>query len=162
MRNPAVEPEVLDEDADAVEQPIERRQPEPINPPLQEGRTAGVDADTQTSTGPAEWTQFDLTRSMRLLHSSNDAVVKRTLRRLHTRFWHAAAAKLVEILGLAGAPRSALILVKDIVDACRICRAWQRPPPKSMTTVRMARGFNHIVQWDILFHRRMMVSHLLD
>ena len=31
-----------------------------------------------------------------------------------------------------------------------------------MTTVRMARDFNHIVQWDILFHRRIMISHLLD
>ncbi len=26
----------------------------------------------------------------------------------------------------------------------------------------MARDFNHIVQWDILFHRKVMVSHLLD
>ena len=26
----------------------------------------------------------------------------------------------------------------------------------------MVRDFNHIVQWDILFHRRIMISHLLD
>ena len=36
-----------------------------------------------------------------------------------------------------------------------------RPPPKSMTTVRMARDFYQIVQWVIRFHRRIMVSHLL-
>ena len=82
--------------------------------------------------------------------------------RLHIRFWHAAAAKLTEIRRLAGAPRSALRLVKDIVDTCRICRAWQRPPPKSMTTTRMARDFNDIVQWDILFVKRFVISHLLD
>ena len=63
---------------------------------------------------------------------------------------------------MAGAPRSALTLVKDIVDTCRICRVWQRPQPKSMTTTRMARDFNDIVQWDILFVRRYLISHLLD
>ena len=39
---------------------------------------------------------------------------------------------------------------------------WSKPAPKSMTTSRMAQDFNHIVQWDILFHRNIMVSHLLD
>ena len=99
---------------------------------------------------------------MRLLHSQDQAVVKRTIRRLHIRFWHAAAAKLVEILRFARAPRSALVLVKDIVDTCRICRTWQRPPPKSMTTTRLSRDFNDIVQWDILFVRKFVISHLLD
>ena len=100
--------------------------------------------------------------SLRLLHSTNEAVVKRTLRRLHIRFWHAATARLVEILRLAGAPRSALVLVKDIVDTCRICRSWRRPSAKSMTTCRMATDFNRMVQWGILFHRKVMLSHLLD
>ena len=54
------------------------------------------------------------------------------------------------------------LLVKDIVDTCRICRMWARPLPKSLTTVRLATDFNRIVQWDILFHRKLMVSHLLD
>ena len=31
-----------------------------------------------------------------------------------------------------------------------------------MTTTRMARDFNDIVQWDILFVRRYVISHLLD
>ena len=31
-----------------------------------------------------------------------------------------------------------------------------------MTTVRMARDFKHIIQWDILFRRRIMISHRLD
>ena len=69
---------------------------------------------------------------------------------------------MLEILRLAGAPRSALSKVKDIVDTCRICRAWQGPSPKSMTTTRLARDFNDIVQWDILFVRRYVISHLLD
>ena len=152
MRNPAAEPGVLDEDADATEQPIVRRRPEPsgdVDTSAVPARAPGVDADTQTAVGPAEWTSLDLRRSMRLLHSSDDAVVKRTLRRLHIRFWHAAASKLGEIFRFAGAPRSTLALVKDIVDTCRICRARQRPPPKSTTTARMARHLNDVVHWDI-------------
>ena len=39
---------------------------------------------------------------------------------------------------------------------------WARPSPKSLTTVRLAHDFNQVVQWDILFHRKQMVSHLLD
>ena len=99
---------------------------------------------------------------MRLLHSTDDGVVRRTLRRLHVRFWHAATAKLVEILRLAGAPLFAQKLVKEIVDTCRICRMWSKPAPKSMSTTRMARDFSQIVQWDILFHRKIMTSHFLD
>ena len=114
MRNPAVEPEALDTDPDATEERIAKRKPSesndsPVRPP-------GVDADTQTPAGSAEWSSFDLRRSLRLLHSTNEGVVKRTLRRLHIRFWHAAAARLTQILRLAGAPRSALVLIKDIVD----------------------------------------------
>ena len=123
MRNLAIEPGALDEDEDATEQPIERRRPEPgsdADTSVVPARAPGVDADTQTAFGPAEWTSFDLRRSMRLLHSSDDAVVKRTLRRLHIRFWHASASKLVEILRMAGAPKSALTLVKGTVDTCRI------------------------------------------
>jgi len=99
---------------------------------------------------------------MRLLHSTNDGVLRRTLRRLHVRFWHAGTSKMIEILRLAGAPNNALKIIKEIVDTCRVCRMWSKPAPKSMTTSRMARDFNEIVQWDILFHRKQMISHLLD
>ena len=164
MRNPAVEATAGDDDPDALDE-TRRTVPEAVGDPHRSAlrpRPASADADTQTPVGSAEWSSYDLKRALRLLHSTDTNVVKRTLRRLHIRFWHAAASKLVEILRLAGAPRSALQLVKDIVDTCRICRLWQRPPPKSMTTVRMAKDFNHIVQWDILFHRKIMISHLLD
>ena len=41
-------------------------------------------------------------------------------------------------------------------------QAVGQAPPTSMTTTRMAKDFNDIVQWDILFHRNDMVSHLVD
>jgi len=156
MRNPAVEPPAEDDALDAAEQPIERRRDDAANGEASRdglhspaARSRGVDSETQTSGGNAEWTSLDLRRSLRLLRSTDEAVVKRTPWRLHIRFWHASAAKLTEILRFAGAPRSALRLIKDIVDTCRICRAWQRPTPKAMTSVRMARDFQHLVQWDI-------------
>ena len=37
-----------------------------------------------------------------------------------------------------------------------------RPGPKSMTSTRLATSFNDVVQWDILFHRRAMISHIMD
>ena len=52
--------------------------------------------------------------------------------------------------------------IKDIVNTCRICRTWQGPPLKSSTTTRFARDFNGIVQWDLLFVLRYVISHLLD
>ena len=34
--------------------------------------------------------------------------------------------------------------------------------PKSMTHVRLAKDFNHVIQWGILYHRRIMISHCID
>ena len=48
-----------------------------------------VDTGTQAETGPAEWTSHDMRRALRLLHNLDLGVVKRTLRRLHIRLWHA-------------------------------------------------------------------------
>ena len=82
-----------------------------------------MEAGTQADAG-AEWTSYDLRRALKLLHSSGEGVVRRTLRRLHIRFWHAPSAKLIEIFCIAGAPQEALKLVEEIVDTCRICRMW--------------------------------------
>ena len=98
---------------------------------------------------------------MRLLHSGDDLVIRRTLRRLHVRFWHAAAKRMVELLKRAGAPDSAIKLVAEIVETCRICRMWTRPTARSMTRTSLAQDFNQIVQWDILFYKDVMLSHLM-
>ena len=98
---------------------------------------------------------------MRLLASTNATVVRNTLRRLHVRFWHTPTARLVALLRHAGPPASALNMVKAIVDTCRICRQWVRPTPKSIAMTKLATAFNEVVQWDILFHRRLLISHLM-
>ena len=64
----------------------------------------------------------------------------------------------------AGAPKEALRLIPAIVDTCRSCRLWARPGPRSITASisRMAQSFNELVQWDILFHRDLAISHMVD
>jgi len=84
------------------------------------------------------------------LHSPDQAIVRRTLRRLHVRFWHASAARLTELLRRAGAPQQALVLIKEIIETCRSCRVWARPSVKAISgSTRLASRFNEAVQWDI-------------
>ena len=89
-------------------------------------------------------------------------VVRNSLRRLHIRFWHASSAKLIELLRVAEVPQEALSLVKEGVDTCRVCWMWTKPLPKSLTTVCLATDFKQVVQWDISFHRKLMVTHSPD
>ena len=81
-----------------------------------------VDAGTWAETGRAEWSSHDMKRALRLLHSVDQGVVKRTLRRLHILLWHAPAARMIELLRMAGTPSAAIKLVKEIVDTCKVCR----------------------------------------
>lgn len=105
---------------------------------------------------------FDIGRSMSLLHSGNEALVRRSFRRLHIRLWHNGVAMMSTLLKHAGAPPSALKPSPEIVSTCRVCRMWKRSTPKSTTNTRFAEKFNGIVQWDILFYKKMMMSHFGD
>ena len=106
---------------------------------------------------------FDIGRAIQLLHNPDVAIVRRTIGRLHIRFWHASAARMRELLQRAGAPHRALNLCKEIVETCRSCRMWARPGPKSIrATLRLASAFNEMVHWGILCHRTLLISHLLD
>ena len=159
---PAADPvrQALDRSRDAPAPAEGEAQAAAANP--KRSRAAGVDAETQASPDLAEWGQFDMGRAMNLLHSRDANVVRRTIRRLHIRFWHASAARLEELLRHAGAPVSVIAHIKEIVNTCRICRMWTKPRPKAVATTRLSTAFNEIVQWDILFHRKIMVSHLID
>ena len=79
----------------------------------------GVEAGIQADSG-SELTSYDLKWALKLLHATDDTVVRRTPRRHHMSFWHAASAKLIVILRVAGASQEALKLGKGIVDTCMI------------------------------------------
>ena len=151
-RKPTVGGDVADGSSDAPSHAPRGTAPKPKS----------AEASTQADSDPHDWTSFDLGRSLSLLHSANEAVVRRTLRRLHIRLWHNGVAKMSNLLKHAGAPTTAIKLLPEIVDTCRICRMWKRPTPKSVTTTRLAEKFNEAVQWGILFYKKAMLSHLLD
>ncbi|CAK0834374.1 unnamed protein product [Prorocentrum cordatum] len=101
-------------------------------------------------------------RAMKLLHSKNNMVIRRTLRKLHIRMWHAPALRLKEMLIAAGAPQEAIDLIQIVCDTCPACRAWHRPGKRPIATSRVITDFNQDVQIDLLFWKTKIVMHMLD
>ena len=66
------------------------------------------------------------------------------------------------LLMLAGVPAAVTSQVPSVVDTCRICRSWARPPPKSVATSRISEKFGETVQTDLLFYRRKVILHVVD
>ncbi len=117
----------------------------------------GVEADAEG----ADWSDFSVGRALRLLHSANLMVVRRTLRKLHIRMWHAPAARLKEILVAAGASARAVDLIQTVCDTCPACRAWHQPGRRPIATSRVVNDFNQEVQFDLLFWKTHTVMHLM-
>ena len=108
-----------------------------------------VEEETQTPE-LSDWTKFDLQASLRELHVGTPAQKRRLVRKLHLRWWHCGATTLHRLLKAAGAPTDVLDMVAEIVDTCRICRAWSRPT-NSMASSRLVTSFNEEVEGDIVF-----------
>eukprot|EP00975_Prorocentrum_lima_P060898 12770578-Prorocentrum_lima.AAC.1 len=65
------------------------------------------------------------------------------------------------ILATAGAPQTALKIMPNIIDTCKICRQFKLPSPSSEATSRLTASFSHIVHHDILFYQQPgLQSHL--
>ena len=97
-----------------------------------------------------------------MLRAGTDPVKRRTLRRLHIRWWHASLSAMRRLLAAAGVPDSTLNLLPAIIDTCRVCRMWQRPGPRNMTSVTLHTKFNDAVQIDLLFHGKHIILHMVD
>lgn len=123
-----------------------------------------ADGDTQTPV-ISDWTKFDLQSSLRELISGTEAQKRRMVRKLHLRWWHCGTTTLARLLKAAGAPADVLDMVPEVVDTCRICRAWAKPSA-SMTSNRLITEFNQEVEGDIVFSRHQgrqkMFLHLVD
>ena len=121
---------------------------------------------TDASTGPddaqVDWDNFDMSTYLRVLRTGTDPVKRRTLRRLHIRWWHASLGSMGRLLSNAGVPDSTLNLLPCIIDTCRVCRMWARPGPRNITSATLHTKFNDAVQFDLFFHGRHVVVHLVD
>ena len=74
-------------------------------------RVVQAEAGVQADASPEGWQSFSLGHALQLLHSINMGVVRRTLRRLHVRFWQMPAKRLSELLAHAGERQAAIRLV---------------------------------------------------
>ena len=108
------------------------------------------------------WSRFDLGTSLQLLRSIRPGVIRRTLRKLHIRWYHAPARRMCTLLTAAGIPASVVGLVHDIVATCDVCRAWSRPGNRSMTSTRLPERFNLEVEIDLLFVHTHVILHMID
>ena len=109
-----------------------------------------------------EWSRFDLGTSLQLLRSVRAGVIRRTLRKLHIRWYHAPAKCMGTLLSAAGVNPEVIKLLPDIVSTCSICRAWSKPGPKSITSTRLPERFNQEVETDLVFVGTYVILHTID
>jgi hypothetical protein len=62
----------------------------------------------------------------------------------------------------AGIGESELTLIPQIVQTCRVCRAWTRPLPASISSVDFADRFNKRVECDLMFIYDYIVICMID
>ena len=75
-----------------------------------------------------------------------------------------------QTLRAAGVPPQAVAEVKDVVQACAICRDWHRPGTHNVATLQISLAFNEEVQFDLFFYQsliepqrgRLVITHLID
>ena len=85
-----------------AEDPPRRRGPD-LQP--RELRLQPHPVDRATGEAEADWTRFDVNRSLRTLRTGDEGAIRRELRKLHLRWWHAQWAPMERILQAAGVPR---------------------------------------------------------
>jgi hypothetical protein len=75
-------------------------------------REAGVHADMEG----ADWTDWSMGRAARLRHCANDMFIRRTLRKIHIRPWHAPTTRRKELSLTAGVKQEVLNSIQVIID----------------------------------------------
>ena len=109
-----------------------------------------------------EWTSFDTSTALRILRAGNEGSIRRTLRRLHVRWWRASTGTMTKVLSAAGLPKSTLDLIAPIVDTCRACRDWANPLSRSIASSVLSMTFNETIQCDLCFYKAFIIFHIVD
>ena len=108
------------------------------------------------------WTKHDLGFALQQLRSIREGIVRRTLRKLHIRWFHASLKRMHTLLQAAGVSPRVLSLIPSVIDTCDVCRSWQRVGPKSVASARVPEAFNQEVQVDLLFYKDHVLLHCID
>ena len=112
----------------------------PIAPP--------TDADERDQ----DWSAMNWKKSLKELCDPYIEVVKRRLRRIHLRWYHATAPSMIRLLEMVGCPDTTIKLIPDIVATCRVCRTWARKAPDTKLAIRLSVRFNQCIQVDLMFY----------
>ncbi|MCS5670999.1 MAG: hypothetical protein NZ577_03985, partial [Vicinamibacterales bacterium] len=109
-----------------------------------------------------DWTTWDLGLALKILRSGTDVQKRRTIRKLHVRWWHSSSAAMKSLFEAAGVPTDVIDLIQPIIGTCKICRMWVRPGNKSIATYRISVRFNETLQFDLLFVYDWALAHAID
>ena len=99
---------------------------------------------------------------MRLFRTNREADIRRSLRKLHVRWWHASAPTMRRMLERVGVSDEVLKMIPETVDTCRVCREWSKPGPSRACNVEVADKFNEQVECDLLFVHKNIIFHMID
>ena len=111
---------------------------------------------------PHDWTNFDIGKVVRLFRTSREGAIRLSLRKLHTRWWHASEHTMRRFLERVGVNERVLEMIPEIVQTCKVCRAWQKPGPSNACNSELADKFNEQVECDLLFVNKSIIFHMLD
>ena len=138
------------------------KQGDPGSPPGDDdGDDDAGDGDGESPQEP-HWSQFDLGHALMQLRSIREGIVRRALRRLHLRWYHANNKRMRNLLEAVGVAPSVLNMIPSIIDTCSVCRNWQRVGPKSAMSARLPTSLNAEIQMDLLFYKDKIVLHCVD
>ena len=110
----------------------------------------------------ADWTRYDISRSLRVLRTGSENAIMVELRKLHLRLWHAGRQSMTAILRSAGLGAKVLDCVPKVIQTCRECRNWQPPKPNTQHSLSVSLRCNEHVEVDLLFYRDHIIFHGID
>ena len=105
-----------------------------------------------------DWSNFDINKVVRLFRTTRVGAIRLSLRKLHTRWWHASEHTMKRFLERVGVSQKVLDLIPEIVQTCRVCREWAKPGPSNACSVELPDTFNQQVECDLLFVHKNIIS----
>ena len=110
----------------------------------------------------SDWSSWDLGTSLAALRSESEAMIRKTIRMLHVRWFHASSERMTAIFKAAGVSQKTIDMVQPIVDSCKVCRQWAKPGYKHSTSTRLSTRFNECIQVDLLYVCGRWLMHAID